>query len=40
MTESGADYSMPISKSRSFKLGYAFEQDDFGSATSGKISIR
>ena len=28
-TEFGADYSLPISKSRSLKLGYAFEQDDY-----------
>ena len=28
-TEFGADYSLPLSKTRSLKLGYAFEQDDF-----------
>ena len=28
-TEFGADYALPLSKARSLKLGYAFEQDDF-----------
>ncbi|GAC1499519.1 MAG: outer membrane beta-barrel family protein [Steroidobacteraceae bacterium] len=28
-TEFGADYALPISKTRSVKLGYAFEQDDY-----------
>jgi outer membrane receptor protein involved in Fe transport len=28
-TEFNADYAMPVSKSSSFKLGYAFEQDDY-----------
>jgi outer membrane receptor protein involved in Fe transport len=29
ITEFGADYSLPASKTRSLKLGYAFEQDDY-----------
>jgi outer membrane receptor protein involved in Fe transport len=35
-TEFDADYALPMSKTRSLKLGYAFEQDDykFGSAGS------
>jgi outer membrane receptor protein involved in Fe transport len=28
-TEFGADYVLPVSKTRSLKLGFAFEQDDF-----------
>jgi outer membrane receptor protein involved in Fe transport len=28
-TEFGADYALPVSKTRSMKLGYAFEQDDY-----------
>ena len=28
-TEFGADYVLPQSKTRSLKLGYAFEQDDY-----------
>ena len=28
-TEFGADYALPVSKTRSLKLGYAFEQDDY-----------
>jgi outer membrane receptor protein involved in Fe transport len=28
-TEFGADYVLPLSKTRSLKLGYAFEQDDY-----------
>jgi outer membrane receptor protein involved in Fe transport len=28
-TEFGADYTLPLSKTRSLKLGYAFEQDDY-----------
>jgi outer membrane receptor protein involved in Fe transport len=28
-TEFGADYALPVSKTRSLKFGYAFEQDDF-----------
>lgn len=28
-TEFGADYALPMSKTRSLKMGYAFEQDDF-----------
>src|SRR5579863_3318298 len=28
-TEFGADYILPLSKTRSLKLGYAFEQDDY-----------
>lgn len=27
--EFGADYALPVSKTRSLKLGYAFEQDDY-----------
>jgi outer membrane receptor protein involved in Fe transport len=29
MTEFGADYALPLSKTRALKLGYAFEQDDY-----------
>jgi outer membrane receptor protein involved in Fe transport len=28
-TEFGADYALPVSKTRALKFGYAFEQDDF-----------
>jgi outer membrane receptor for ferrienterochelin and colicin len=28
-TECGADYALPVSKTRSLKLGFAFEQDDY-----------
>jgi outer membrane receptor protein involved in Fe transport len=28
-TEAGLDYALPFSKTRSLKMGYAFEQDDF-----------
>ena len=28
-TEFGADYALPVSKTRSVKLGYAFEQEDY-----------
>jgi outer membrane receptor protein involved in Fe transport len=28
-TEAGVDYSLPLSKARSLKFGYAFEQDDY-----------
>jgi outer membrane receptor protein involved in Fe transport len=28
-TEFGAEYALPLSKTRSLKLGYAFEQDDY-----------
>ncbi len=31
----GADYALPLSKTRSLKLGYAFEQDDFSFANVG-----
>lgn len=29
-TEAGVDYTLPLSKTQSLKLGYAFEQDDYG----------
>ena len=34
-TELGADYTLPFSKARSLKLGYAFEQDDYRFANAG-----
>jgi outer membrane receptor for ferrienterochelin and colicin len=34
-TELGLDYSLPFSKTRSLKLGYAFEEDDFRYGSSG-----
>lgn len=34
-TELGADYALPLSKTHSLKLGYAFEQDDFRFANAG-----
>jgi outer membrane receptor protein involved in Fe transport len=34
-TELGLDYSLPFAKTRSLKLGYAFEQDDFRFGTLG-----
>jgi len=34
-TEFGADYALPVSKTRSLKFGYAFEQDDFKFANIG-----
>ena len=34
-TEFGADYSLPFSKTRALKLGYAFEQDDYQYAAAG-----
>jgi outer membrane receptor protein involved in Fe transport len=34
-TEFGADYALPVSKTRSLKLGYAFEQDDYKFANTG-----
>ncbi len=30
VTEADADYTLPLSKTQSLKLGYAFEQDDYG----------
>lgn len=30
LAEGGLDYALPLSKTRSLKLGYAFEQDDYG----------
>ena len=30
ITEAGLDYALPLSKSQSLKLGYAFEADDYG----------
>ncbi len=30
VTEVDADYALPLSKTQSLKLGYAFEQDDYG----------
>jgi outer membrane receptor protein involved in Fe transport len=35
ITEFGADYALPVSKTRSIKLGYAFDQDDFKFANIG-----
>jgi outer membrane receptor for ferrienterochelin and colicin len=35
ITEAGADYTLPLSKARSLKLGYAFEQDDYRFANIG-----
>jgi outer membrane receptor protein involved in Fe transport len=34
-TEFGADYSLPLPKAQSLKLGYAFEKEDFHYANSG-----
>jgi hypothetical protein len=34
-TELGMDYALPLSKMRSLKLGYAFEQDDFRNGNAG-----
>ena len=34
-TELGADYALPLSKARSLKLGYSFEQDDYHYASVG-----
>jgi outer membrane receptor protein involved in Fe transport len=34
-TEFGADYVLPVSKTRSLKLGFAFEQDDYKFANVG-----
>jgi outer membrane receptor protein involved in Fe transport len=34
-TEFGADYVLPVSKTRSLKLGYAFEQDDYKFGNAG-----
>ena len=36
-TEAGIDYELPSSKTRSLKLGYAFEQDDFRFGNIGNI---
>jgi Outer membrane protein beta-barrel family len=30
ITEAGLDYALPLSRTQSLKLGYAFEQDDYG----------
>jgi outer membrane receptor protein involved in Fe transport len=35
-TEFGADYALPVSKTRSLKLGYAFEQDDYKFGSVGR----
>jgi outer membrane receptor protein involved in Fe transport len=35
-TEFGADYALPMSKTRSLKLGYAFESDDYKFGNVGK----
>jgi outer membrane receptor protein involved in Fe transport len=34
-TEFGADYALPVSKTRALKIGYAFEQDDYKFANTG-----
>jgi outer membrane receptor protein involved in Fe transport len=36
ITEADADYALPLSAGRSLKLGYAFEQDDYGFANVGE----
>ena len=35
VTELDLDYALPLSKTQSIKLGYAFEEDDYGFANSG-----
>jgi outer membrane receptor for ferrienterochelin and colicin len=35
IAELGADYALPFSKSRTLKLGYAFEQDDYRFSNAG-----
>ena len=35
ITEAGIDYARPLSKTQSLKLGYAFEQDDYGFSNVG-----
>jgi outer membrane receptor protein involved in Fe transport len=35
VTEADADYTLPLSKTQSLKLGYAFEQDDYGFDNAG-----
>ena len=34
-TEFGADYALPVSKTRSLRFGYSFEQDDYKFANTG-----
>jgi outer membrane receptor protein involved in Fe transport len=35
ITEAGIDYARPLTKTQSLKLGYAFEQDDYGFSNVG-----
>jgi len=35
VTEAGVYYALPVSKTQSLKLGYAFEQDDYGFSNEG-----
>jgi outer membrane receptor protein involved in Fe transport len=35
LTEAGLDYALPVSKTQTLKLGYAFEQDDYGFSNVG-----
>ncbi|MBV8146916.1 MAG: TonB-dependent receptor [Gammaproteobacteria bacterium] len=35
VTEADVDYALPLSKTQSLKVGYAFEQDNYGFITSG-----
>ena len=35
ITEADVDYALPLSKTQSLKLGYAFEQDDYGFSNVG-----
>ena len=35
LTEAGIDYALPVSKTQSLKLGYAFEQDDYAFSNVG-----
>jgi outer membrane receptor protein involved in Fe transport len=35
ITEADLDYALPLSKTQSFKFGYAFEQDDYGFSNIG-----
>jgi outer membrane receptor protein involved in Fe transport len=35
ITEADVDYALPLSKTQSLKVGYAFEQDDYGFVTAG-----
>jgi len=37
VTEADADYVLPLSKAQTLKLGYAFEQDDYGFSNVGEV---